>query len=327
MKFVITESQQESLKNKVYQIIDNMGLKKAIKLVNGFDNLVKVLFDGDMSRVGELLEPPYFMKLRELEIPGQYWKEIFSNIFNQSVEVILTGTVYGENDYKIYEEGLDGLYDLKTYHDNGILKSILKTFLDDSWEKYEYNDEGYLTRWENSTGDWQIREYDENMNVVWMEENTGKWTKCEYNEDGDIVYREGSDGSWLRYGYDEDGKPIFIRGSKDKNINESRSNLNWFKRRVFNQEISDQEIYDLLKDIVVEGGDYVDVCDYTYGDGKDDYIREIIRGSVPTFIYSIDELGESYSEDLEEFVKKLIVDNFYDMISNHYDNYLELCDE
>lgn len=327
MKFVITESQQESLKNKVYQIIDNMGLKKAIKLVNGFDNLIKVLYDGDMFRVGELLEPPYFMNLRDLEIPSQYWKGIFSDIFNQSVEVIVTGTVYGENGYEIYSEGLDGLYDLKTYHDNGILKSILKTFLDNSWEKYEYNDEGYITRWENSTGDWQIREYDENMNVVWMEENTGKWTKSEYNEDGDIVYREGSDGSWLRYEYDENGKPIFTRGSKDKNINESKSNLNWFKRRVFNHEISDQEIYDLLKDIVVEGGDYVDVCDYTYGDGKDDYIREIIRGSVPTFIYSIDELGESYSEDLEEFVKKLIVDNFYDMISNHYDNYLELCDE
>jgi hypothetical protein len=332
MKIVITENQQDSLKSKIYQIIDKMGLKKAIKLVNGFDNLVKVLFGGDMTRVGEIIELPYFMSLKKLEIPSDRWKEIFGGIFNQDVEVVVTGFIYGEDGYEIYREGTDGLYDITTYYDTNITKSIEKNYLDGSSETFNYTESGDLTRWEDSDGQWQIRKYDKNRRLISREDSDGSWIRREFDENGDLIYMENHKGVWRKYGYDENGDRSSWGGSNDdtdskQNIKESKSNLRWLRRRDFKQQMSDQEIYNLLKDIVVEGGDYTDICNYNYEGGKDDYIREIINGSIPTFIYSFDELGYSYTKDIEEFVYKLITDEFHKMISDHYENYLELCDE
>jgi hypothetical protein len=47
MKIIITESQQESLKNKLEQIVKRSGWEKASKTVGGVDNLLKIGFNND----------------------------------------------------------------------------------------------------------------------------------------------------------------------------------------------------------------------------------------------------------------------------------------
>jgi hypothetical protein len=47
MKIIITESQQESLKNKLQQIVKKSGWGKASKAVGSTDNLLKIGFDNN----------------------------------------------------------------------------------------------------------------------------------------------------------------------------------------------------------------------------------------------------------------------------------------
>jgi hypothetical protein len=82
---------------------------------------------------------------------------------------------------------------------------------------------------------------------------------------------------------------------------------------------------DHLKDIVIEGFDYTDPCNYgTY----DSYRINIVNDSVRTFINSYTELsGDVYVEDkeLEKFVVKVIVSKHRSLIEREYrDRY---CDE
>jgi hypothetical protein len=43
MKYIITESQENNLKNIIKKLIKNKGIEFAIKSVNGFDNFVKIM--------------------------------------------------------------------------------------------------------------------------------------------------------------------------------------------------------------------------------------------------------------------------------------------
>lgn len=85
-------------------------------------------------------------------------------------------------------------------------------------------------------------------------------------------------------------------------ITESQSKILWLRRR-----LGDPEIMDHLKDIVIEGFDYTNPCDYgTYGS----YEIDVVNGSTITFINSYIELyGEEYYDptDLEKFVSKVII--------------------
>lgn len=85
-------------------------------------------------------------------------------------------------------------------------------------------------------------------------------------------------------------------------ITESQSKILWLRRR-----LNDRELMDHLKDIVIEGFDYTDPCNYgTY----DSYEINIVNDSAITFINSYNELsGDVYVEDkeLELFVADVIV--------------------
>ena len=102
-------------------------------------------------------------------------------------------------------------------------------------------------------------------------------------------------------------------------MSESRSKILWLRRR-----FNDSEIMDLLKDIVVEGFDYVNPCDYETYPG---YETNIINGSIPTFINSYTELsGDVFVEDneLDEFIRKVIIGKFRGLILREYrDRYCE----
>ena len=88
-------------------------------------------------------------------------------------------------------------------------------------------------------------------------------------------------------------------------ITESQSKILWLRRR-----LNDRELMDHLKDIVIEGFDYTDPCNY--GD-YDSYEINIINESAMTFINSYNDLcSDVYVEDkeLESFVADVIVSKY-----------------
>lgn len=96
-------------------------------------------------------------------------------------------------------------------------------------------------------------------------------------------------------------------------ITESQSKILWLRRR-----LNDPEINDLLREIVIEGFDYTDPCDYgTY----ESYEVNIANDSAITFINSFIELyGEEYfdSNPLEKFVRELIINKYRTIILREY---------
>ena len=96
----------------------------------------------------------------------------------------------------------------------------------------------------------------------------------------------------------------------------------WFRRR-----INDPEIMDVLKDIVEEGYEYVDPCDYK--NNFKSYLDDIVYGSVQTFIQSYDALYNTKSDMrvLESYIYKFIEFKFVNSIKENYDYWIEDCDE
>ena len=106
-------------------------------------------------------------------------------------------------------------------------------------------------------------------------------------------------------------------------ITEDQHKILWLRRR-----LDDPEINELLTDIVIEGFDYTDPCNYdTYAS----YEFSIVGGSALTFINSYTELYNRYGDEsfdstpLESFVVKVILSKHRDRIQREYrDRY---CDE
>ena len=85
-------------------------------------------------------------------------------------------------------------------------------------------------------------------------------------------------------------------------ITESQNKILWLRRR-----LNDPEINELLTDIVIEGFDYTNACDY---DTYNSYETNVVNDSAITFINSYIELygEESFdSAPLEAFVAKVIL--------------------
>jgi hypothetical protein len=151
MKIIITESQNESLKNNLMNIINRFGLAAGNKAVGSFDNMVKILYDGDVNRIGEILKPPYYKNMKKSKIPSKFWTKILSNVFNQKVSRDSSGNVYDEKKNKLYTE-----------HHN------------DVWFKYEYDKNRNRIYSENSDGYWQRTEWDEDGELIYREDSYGK---------------------------------------------------------------------------------------------------------------------------------------------------------
>lgn len=96
-------------------------------------------------------------------------------------------------------------------------------------------------------------------------------------------------------------------------ITESQSKILWLRRRLY-----DRELMDHLKDIVIEGFDYTDPCNY--GD-YDSYRINLVNDSAITFINSYTELsGNVYVEDneLEKFVREIVISKHRYRIQREY---------
>ena len=98
-------------------------------------------------------------------------------------------------------------------------------------------------------------------------------------------------------------------------ITESQSKILWLRRR-----LGVPELMDHLKDIVIEGFDYTNPCDYgTY----DSYEINVVNDSTITFINSYIELyGEEHfdSTELEDFVRELVISKYLHLIQREWGN-------
>jgi len=96
-------------------------------------------------------------------------------------------------------------------------------------------------------------------------------------------------------------------------ITESQSKILWLRRR-----LNDRELMDHLKDIVIEGFDYTDPCNY--GD-YDSYEINLVNDSAVTFINSYDYLigkEQLFSDELVAFVSDVIVSKYRSRIKEEY---------
>jgi hypothetical protein len=98
-------------------------------------------------------------------------------------------------------------------------------------------------------------------------------------------------------------------------ITESQNKILWLRRR-----LGVPELMDTLKDIVIEGFDYTDTCDYeTYYS----YETNVANDSAITFINSYIELyGEEHfdSTELEDFVRELVISKYRHLIQREWRN-------
>jgi hypothetical protein len=102
-------------------------------------------------------------------------------------------------------------------------------------------------------------------------------------------------------------------------ITESQNKILWLRRR-----LNVPEINELLREIVIEGFDYTDPCEYSYSG----YEANVVNGSVTTFINSYIELyggDPSDTNPLEEFIRKVIISKYRHLIQREYRN--RYCDE
>ena len=104
-------------------------------------------------------------------------------------------------------------------------------------------------------------------------------------------------------------------------------------RKILKEELSLDEkfrffrrnIYALerhLNDIVYEGFDYVNPCDY---ESKEKYIKDIVFNNAITLINSYDELQKGGTDDIEKFVEDFVYKQYKYSFNNEWDE--RACDE
>ena len=94
--------------------------------------------------------------------------------------------------------------------------------------------------------------------------------------------------------------------------------------------IHDPEYLALMKDIIAEGFDYTDVCDYDYDGGFKEFLHEILNGSSITFINTFPEftkLDDLQINEIDNFVYSFMEQKFGNSIKRSYRDRLELCNE
>ena len=107
-------------------------------------------------------------------------------------------------------------------------------------------------------------------------------------------------------------------------ITDSQTHIVWLMRR-----IEDDEYLIYIWDLIKEGFDYTDACDY---DSYGEYLKEVLGGSVTTFINTYDQLykvwdGGSEYDEMFEFIYDFMKEKYGDKIKSHYISYREICDE
>lgn len=109
-------------------------------------------------------------------------------------------------------------------------------------------------------------------------------------------------------------------------VSESQVGVFGLRRRL----LHDPEYLVLMKDIIAEGFDYTDVCDYDYFGGFKEFLHEILNGSSITFINTFPEftkLDDLQINEIDNFVYSFMEQKFGNSIKISYHKRLELCNE
>ena len=136
------------------------------------------------------------------------------------------------------------------------------------------------------------------------------------DSDNDLEYSD-ENVRWLRQ---------FIEDNFEDLITESQVGGFGLRRRL----LHDPEYLDLMKDIIAEGFDYTEVCDYDYDGGFKDFLHEILNGSSITFINTFPEftkLDDLQINEIDNFVYSFMEQKFGNSIKRSYHDRLELCNE
>jgi hypothetical protein len=107
-------------------------------------------------------------------------------------------------------------------------------------------------------------------------------------------------------------------------ITEDQNKILWLKRRISQQ-------HELMRDIIVEGFEYTNACDYNYPGGDQDFYEEIMRESAITFVNSFEELYKTENELYGVLLKMsydYMADKYGKEIFNYFYNHIsDFCDE
>ncbi len=105
-------------------------------------------------------------------------------------------------------------------------------------------------------------------------------------------------------------------------ITENQQHILWLKRRI-------PQYLDLMEDIILEGFEYIDPCEYRRKDGYQDFSSDIIMSASITFanhLEGVDNLGSDDVNIVSEIVYDYIEKNYGNLILNKFKDMIEWCD-
>jgi hypothetical protein len=96
----------------------------------------------------------------------------------------------------------------------------------------------------------------------------------------------------------------------------------WIKRRI-------PQYLDLMEDIILEGFEYIDLCEYRRKDGYQDFSSDIIMSASITFanhLEGVDNLGSDDGNIVSEIVYDYMEKNYGDLILTNFMDRIGWCD-
>jgi hypothetical protein len=92
------------------------------------------------------------------------------------------------------------------------------------------------------------------------------------------------------------------------------------KLKFFKRHMTDLENH--LNDIVMEGFDYFNPCDY---ESKEKYIKDMVFNNAITLINSYEDLCTGDTNLLEKYIEKFVYDKYKHLFNNEWDE--RACDD
>ena len=133
-----------------------------------------------------LIYYPYQSNLRILEI------EVLGDVIDEeNKSVTNTLKVIREIPFNEWNK----IFNQHSFTKKGNGLEIKREYLDSSWEKSSYDDNGNLIYFETSSGYWEKSKYNENDNKIYFEDSSGYWEKYTHDESGNLIYYEDSNAN------------------------------------------------------------------------------------------------------------------------------------
>lgn len=101
-------------------------------------------------------------------------------------------------------------------------------------------------------------------------------------------------------------------------ITENQRHILWVKRRI-------PQYLDLMEDIVLEGFEYIDPCEYRRKDGYQDFSSDIIMSASITFVNHFDLVPRD-TDIVSEIVYDYMEKNYGDLILTNFMDRIGWCD-